>query len=89
MASISITTLSSKGQIVIPQEMRAGIKEGDKLILIKQDNKIILKKMEDFEENIEEDLKFAERTEKAWKEYEQRTFVSLKKDEFIKEIAKW
>ena len=68
MAHISITKLSSKGQIVIPQDMREGMKEGDKLIIIKDEGKLILKKAEDFDKNIEEDLEFARRTEEAWKD---------------------
>ena len=41
---IDTTKMSSRGQVVIPIEMREGIKEGDKLIVIKKDNEIILKK---------------------------------------------
>ena len=40
---IDTTKLSSRGQVVIPLEMRKGIKEGDKLIVMKRDNEIILK----------------------------------------------
>ena len=38
---ISITKMSSKGQIVIPVEMRRNIKEGEKLIIIQ--NKDLMK----------------------------------------------
>ncbi len=41
---IDTTKMSSRGQIVIPLDMRKDIKEGDKLIVIKKDNEIILKK---------------------------------------------
>jgi len=41
---IDTTKMSSRGQVVIPLEMRKDIKEGDKLIVIKKDNEIILKK---------------------------------------------
>ncbi len=41
---IETTKMSSRGQVVIPLEMRKDIKEGDKLIVIKRDNEIILKK---------------------------------------------
>ena len=40
---LSITKMSSKGQVVIPQEMRKGIKEGEKLVLIKNGKQIIMK----------------------------------------------
>lgn len=36
--------MSSRGQVVIPLDMRKGIKEGEKLIVIKKDDEIILKK---------------------------------------------
>jgi AbrB family looped-hinge helix DNA binding protein len=36
--------MSSKGQIVIPLDMRKDINEGDRLIVIKNDDEIIIKK---------------------------------------------
>jgi AbrB family looped-hinge helix DNA binding protein len=41
---IDTTKMSSRGQIVIPLNMRQNIKEGDKLIIIQKDDEIILKK---------------------------------------------
>ena len=41
---IDTTKMSSRGQIVIPLDMRKDIKEGDKLIVIRKENEIILKK---------------------------------------------
>lgn len=41
---IDTTKMSSRGQVVIPLDMRKGIKEGDKLIIIRKDDEIILKK---------------------------------------------
>jgi AbrB family looped-hinge helix DNA binding protein len=41
---IDTTKMSSRGQVVIPLDMRSDIKEGDKLIVIRKDNEIILKK---------------------------------------------
>ena len=37
MTMLDTTKMSSRGQIVIPLEMRKDIKEGDKLIVIGQD----------------------------------------------------
>lgn len=89
MAHISITKISSKGQIVIPQDMREGLSEGEKLIVIKNGQQIILKKMDDFDKNLEEDLEFAKRTEEAWKSYDRGEFISMDADDFLKEIKKW
>lgn len=41
---IDITRMSSRGQIVIPLDMRKDINEGDKLIVIRKNDEIILKK---------------------------------------------
>jgi len=41
---IDTTKMSSRGQVVIPLDMREDIREGDKLIVIRKDNEIILKK---------------------------------------------
>ena len=89
MANISITKISSKGQIVIPQDMREGLSEGDKLVVIKNGQQIILKKMADFDKNLEEDLEFAKRTEEAWEEIEAGKGINMEFDDFIKEMKKW
>lgn len=36
--------MSSRGQVVIPLDMRTDINEGDKLIIIRKNDEIILKK---------------------------------------------
>lgn len=41
---IDTTKMSSRGQVVIPLDMRKDIKEGDKLIVIRKEDEIILKK---------------------------------------------
>ncbi len=81
--------MSSKGQIVIPLDMRQHLKEGDKIVIIKNNNQLILKKADDFDKNLEEDLEFARRTEEAWKEYDKGNFKSMDFDDFIKEMKKW
>lgn len=41
---IDTTKISSRGQIVIPLDMRKDLNEGDKLIIIRNGDEIILKK---------------------------------------------
>ena len=89
MAEINITKLSSKGQVVIPREMRKGISEGETLVIIKSGRQIILKKAKHFDKNIEDDLKFAKRTEEAWKKYDKGEFISMDSEDFLKELEKW
>ena len=86
---IAITKLSSKGQVVIPAELREDIKEGDKLIIIKNDHQLILKKANELDKQLKEDLEFARRTEEALKRYERGQFKSMDFDDFISEMKKW
>lgn len=88
MAELEITTMSSKGQIVIPQEMRKSFHEGEKFVIIKAGKQLILKSLAAFDENIVEDLEFARRTEGAWKSYEHGEFKSMPVDEFLQELEK-
>lgn len=87
--NVNITRMSSKGQIVIPQEMRRNFKEGEKILVIQGGDKLILKKASDLDENLKEDLEFARRTEEAWKRMEKGEFISMEFDEFIEEMKKW
>lgn len=89
MAEIAITRMSSKGQVVIPSEMRGGFKEGEKFVVIKSGRQLILKSIKDFDENIKEDLAFAKRTEEAWKRYEKGEFKEMDFDDFLREVKKW
>ncbi len=89
MAQIDMTRMSSKGQIVIPVEMRKDIEEGEKLVIIKNGHQIIIEKVSDVDKNFEEDMKFAKRTEEAWKSYERGEFKKMDYDDFLDEIEKW
>ena len=81
--------MSSKGQIVIPREMRKEFHEGEKFVVIKAGKQLILKTVAAFDKNIEEDLEFARRTEEAWKSYEKGEFKEMEFDTFIEEMKKW
>lgn len=86
---VAITKMSSKGQIVIPIEMREQLKVGDKIIIIQNGHQLILRKTTNLDKNFEADLKFARRTEEAWKSYEKGEFRELKSEQFLEEIKKW
>ena len=89
MENIDITRISSKGQIVIPKDMRAGFKEGEKLLIIKDKDRLILKKVTSTDENFKEDLEFAKRTEEALKRIEAGEGITMEFDDFIEEMKKW
>lgn len=86
---VAITKMSSKGQIVIPSELREDLKEGEKLIIIKNDHRIIIKKASELDEKLKEDLEFARRTEEAWKRIERGKGIKMDFDSFIEELKKW
>ena len=86
---IAVTKLSSKGQIVIPSEMRKGFSKGEKLLIIKSKGKFIVEKVKDSYKKLEEDLIFAEKTEKALESYHKGKFNKKSSDEFLKELGKW
>jgi AbrB family looped-hinge helix DNA binding protein len=86
---IAITKMSSKGQVVIPNEMRKDIHEGEKLIIFKDGGRIIMKKASEMDEKLKEDLEFARRTEEALKRIEAGQGIKMNFDEFIKEMKRW
>ena len=86
---IAITKMSSKGQVVIPAEMRKGLREGDKIVVIQNDKQLILKKATQLDENLKEDMEFARRTEEAMKRIEAGEGIKMDFDDFMDEIKKW
>ena len=89
MIDIAITKLSSKGQIVIPSEMRDDFSVGEKLVIIKNGEQLILKKASDLGKNFEEDLTFAKRTEESLKRYEKGLYKEMNARDFVNELEKW
>lgn len=86
---IGLTKMSSKGQIVIPAEMRKEFREGDKLVIIKVKGKLILKKVSAMEKALAEDLEFARRTEEAYQRIKKGLGKTMTAEEFKKELASW
>jgi len=86
---VAITRMSSKGQIVIPASMRTDIPEGERLLIIKDGERYILKPLAELEPALKEDLLFAEKTEQAFEEYRKGTFTKKTADEFTDELASW
>ncbi len=81
--------MSSKGQVVIPQDMRKKFKQGEKLLVIEEKGQIILKSTKGLRKNLEEDIEFAKRTEKAWKEIDKGKYTEIDFDDFLEEAKKW
>lgn len=52
--SMELTSVSTKGQIVIPERVRKkhGIKPGQRLVLFERENELVLRKEEDVEQEL-------------------------------------
>jgi AbrB family looped-hinge helix DNA binding protein len=82
----AITKISTKGQIVIPSSLRKNISTGDEFLMVKDDERIILKSMNSLASDLKDDLIFAERVDKAWQDYDKGKFKTKTKEEFLKEL---
>lgn len=82
----AIAKISSKGQLVIPSNLRKDIKTGEEFLIVKDDNRMILKNMKDVADELKDDLKFAEKVDKAWQEYEKGRFKKSSKKDFLREL---
>jgi AbrB family looped-hinge helix DNA binding protein len=84
------TTISSKGQLVIPKSMRTalGLKEGDTFAAnIVNNELIVLKKIS--VSLTSEDLKSLQKIQAAWNEIDSGKGKRMSKDAFLKELRKW
>ena len=86
---VAMTKMSSKGQVVIPVEMRKGIRVGEKLVIIQNKGQIIMKKASKLDKNLMDDLEFARQTQEAWKSYDKGEFKSMDSKDFLKALKKW
>ena len=85
----AIAKVSTKGQIVIPRNLRGDIVSGDEFLMVKEDNKFILKNVKDLALNLKNDLQFAQHVDDAWNRYDKGKFKSMKSDDFLEELEKW
>ena len=86
---VAITKMSSKGQVVIPTEMRTGIDEGDKILIIQNNGQLIMKKASKLDNNLKDDLEFARKTDEAWKRIEEGKGIKMGFDDFMDALKKW
>jgi AbrB family looped-hinge helix DNA binding protein len=86
---VALATMSTKGQIVIPQEMRDCFPAGEKVLLMREDKKVIIKPVSELSKQLKEDLEFARRTEEAYRRHEKGDLITMDWDDFVKEFRKW
>jgi len=84
----AIAKISTKGQIVIPSQLRADIHSGDEFLIFKDEDRLILKKVEKLVEGFKEDMNFAKVVAESWEKYESGKFIKKSKKEFLKELKK-
>ena len=88
---LELTTLSSKGQLVVPKDIREimHIKEGSVLAITAYPDKdmIVFKTLK--REDMKKELSLVKETEKAWKDIESGRFKKTSKEDFLKEFRKW
>lgn len=85
-----LTRVSSKGQLVIPNDIREHlkIKEGDVFATTSADHDlIVLKKIKN--PIMKKDLILLKEIDEAWKEIEQGKCKTMKKEDFLEELDKW
>ncbi|MHA1865888.1 MAG: AbrB/MazE/SpoVT family DNA-binding domain-containing protein [Candidatus Heimdallarchaeaceae archaeon] len=89
MIDVGITKMSTKGQIVIPNDLRKDFDVGEKLVVIKNNERLIIKKASSLDKDLESDLEFARRTEEAFNRYNKGKFVEMEFDDFLDEMKTW
>lgn len=86
---MATTSISSKGQVVIPQAIREelGITAGDSFVVQARDDVIVLRKLDELPPKA---LKTLEIIEKAWKEYEEGNFTRHRDaEDALKALRQW
>ena len=86
---VRIIRMSSKGQIVIPASMRKDLSQGEELLIIRDGERYILKPLHELEPSLKEDILFAEKTERAFDDYQKGVFTRKPGHAFIDELASW
>ena len=82
----AIAKVSTKGQIVIPRALRKNVRKGDEFLIVKDEERLILKKLGALAEDLRSDLAFAEKVEDAWTTYREGKFKSASRRDFLKEL---
>lgn len=86
---VGITRVSSKGQIVIPSSMRNNLSEGEELLIIREGERYIIKRLDELKPALKDDILFAVKTEEAFSEYRKGSFKQKETDDFLDELASW
>ena len=88
---IGITRLSSKGQIIIPAHLRHDMSIGSSFVIIRDEDRFVLRPIKTLDKEFQEDIEFARRTEEAFQRYkkDKSNFTTMNGEEFLETIASW
>ena len=81
-----VTKLSTKGQIVIPNEIRSGFDSGTVFAVTRKNDLIVLKKLKNY---TEKELKEIAELDKIWSEIDEGKTKSYSKEEFFRAFDSW
>jgi len=83
---MDVTTLSTKGQIIIPEKLRAGYEIGSSFLVSKIDELIVLKPIKNL--SLEETKEIKD-LNKIWKEIDSGKVETYSEKEFFKAMKQW
>lgn len=92
---IETSKMGERGQVVVPQEFRKGLKlkKGEKFIVVKDDNKLIFEPMKNLKakaiEELNEDLLDIKISNAFWENVKKGKVITQSKDEFLRSLEKW
>lgn len=86
---IAITRMNSRGQVFIPTSMRKDLLEEERILIIREGGRIILKPLTAIEPALRDDILFAEKTEKALDDYSKGTISKKNERDFVDALRSW
>lgn len=89
MIELATGTMSTKGQVVIPLDLREGFDAGRKLVFLRKDNGILVKRADKVAKKLLEDAIVSQRVREAYKRYDEGKFVEMDSKDFLERIKKW
>lgn len=83
---MEITKLSTKGQVVIPEQLRQDFEAGTAFVVTRTGKMIILKEVEGL---TKKEIKEMKELDKIWNDIDKGKGLTKSKEEFLKEIKIW
>ena len=86
---LDMTRVSSKGQLVIPKDIRERmkLKEGSILAVVPYGDMVVLKKVDN--KISEEDVRTLRRVDEAWEDIEKGRYKKARVEDFLKKLRTW